>query len=121
MKKKKQTTREILKLVAVLALCGVFFYLLYALILTDSRIRGRSITGWFLFCATLPLALIILCNLPPLRETQGRYRHCDDCGTLIPWEHQHCFECDLTRQANKELHGAEDAYLDEEDESSPSP
>ena len=45
--------------------------------------RGRNVFGWCLLCALLPPFLILLHFARPIREVEGKFRTCMNCGELI--------------------------------------
>jgi hypothetical protein len=55
--------------------------------------RGRKVAGWCLLCALFPPLLLYLYFARPLREVEGKFRKCSNCGELFKWDEPVCPYC----------------------------
>ncbi|MGB9080527.1 MAG: hypothetical protein WCD00_04450 [Desulfuromonadaceae bacterium] len=55
--------------------------------------RGRKVAGWCLLCALFPPLLLYLYFARPLREVEGKFRKCSNCGALFKWDEPACPYC----------------------------
>lgn len=55
--------------------------------------RGRSVVGWCLLCALFPPLLLYIYFARPLREVEGKFRKCPNCGALFKWGEPVCPNC----------------------------
>lgn len=55
--------------------------------------RGRNVAGWCLLCVLLPPLLLYLYFARPLREVEGKFRKCKNCGELFTWDEPVCPQC----------------------------
>jgi hypothetical protein len=55
--------------------------------------RGRKVAVWCLACALLPPLLLYLYFAKPLREVEGFFKKCLNCGELIKWHATECKYC----------------------------
>lgn len=55
--------------------------------------RGRKVVGWCLLCALFPPLLLYIYFARPLREVEGQFRKCSNCGELFKWDEPVCTFC----------------------------
>ncbi|MEW5725626.1 MAG: twin-arginine translocase TatA/TatE family subunit [Thermodesulfobacteriota bacterium] len=58
-----------------------------------ARMKGRSRQAWFVACALMPLAAVLLTMLPPRSVAQGLVTECPWCRQYVTndeWVCRHC-------------------------------
>jgi cytochrome c oxidase subunit IV len=65
--------------------------------------RGRRVALWCLLCALLPPFLLLLYFAKPVREVEGVFRKCSNCGELIKWHALACKYCKTEQTGIKTL------------------
>jgi predicted nucleic acid-binding Zn ribbon protein len=58
--------------------------------------RGRNpllVLFWAVASALFPICIMIVYFKKPLREVEGKFRHCRTCGEWLPWKENPCRYC----------------------------
>lgn len=59
--------------------------------------RGLLWPVWGIACGIFPVFLLVVWLKKPVKEVQGFFRRCGECGEWIKWKEVPCRHCDYRR------------------------